>query len=53
MKEFTQTAIVVLIMSSIIVGIMFTWALEEPTGHYEGTEVKQPDGTYYVWVSDD
>ena len=52
MKEFTQTAIVVLMMSAIIVGIIFALALEEPTGHYEGTENIQPDGTYYVWVED-
>ena len=48
MKE----TVVIIIMSAIIVGIMFTWALEEPTGHYEGTENIQPDGTYYVWVEE-
>lgn len=51
MKDFLQTALVVIIMTATIVGIMFSWALEEPTGHYVATE-RQPDGMHYIWVSD-
>lgn len=52
MKEFVQTVLVIIIMSATILGIMFSWALEEPTGHYEGTYNIQPDGTYYTWIEE-
>lgn len=38
---------------TILFVVLLILVNREPRGHYEGTETRQPDGSYYVWVADE
>lgn len=38
---------------TILFAMLLILVNREPRGHYEGTETRQPDGSYYVWVADE
>ena len=51
-EELMQTIIVTLIFAILIFVLFYVIVPSQPNVHYEGTETKQPDGSYYIWVED-
>ena len=51
-EELMETIIVTLIFAILIFVLFYVIVPSQPNGHYEGTETKQPDGSYYIWVED-
>ena len=52
MKKKVTDVIYGIIMVSLIVILFYSWLSESPKGHYEQTNIIQPDGTHYIWVEE-
>ena len=52
MKKKVTDAICGIIVVSLIVILFCAWLSETPNGHYEKTNIIQPDGTHYIWVEE-
>ena len=51
-EELRETIIAIIIFAILIFVLFYVIVPSQPNGHYEGTETKQPDGNYYIWVED-
>ena len=52
MKKKVTEAICGIIMIALIVLLFCSWLSETPKGHYEQTNIIQPDGTHYIWIEE-
>ena len=52
MKKKVTDVICGIIMVSLIVLLFYSWLSETPKGHYEQTNIIQPDGTHYIWIEE-
>ena len=52
MKKKVTDVICGIIMVSLIVILFYSWLSETSKGHYEQTNIIQPDGTHYIWIEE-
>ena len=52
MKEKVAEIVCGIIIVSLIVLLFCSWLSETPKGHYEKTNITQPDGTHYIWIEE-